>query len=233
MKREKSLIRRLYSFQAIQKLNQKDLYLGSQKKLSLSSFLWLRLLVCVCFFFVFFFFVPYGLFFGPFLAILIYYGMEYLFFDRVIFIREKKLEREAIFFFEVLLLALEGGRSLSSALYITSSHVEGELSLEVQKCFQEMDLGKSFSEAMMSLRSRISSRVIHEVFLNIEESSVFGNDVSKAMEQQLLFLREKRLLDIKGEITKLPTKISVISVLFFLPLLFLLILAPLLLRFLK
>ena len=45
-------------------------------------------------------------------------------------------------------------------------------------------------------------------------------------------LRDKRILEIKGRIGKLPTKISIISVLFFIPIILLVILSPVLIEFL-
>ena len=78
---------------------------------------------------------------------------------------------------------------------------------------------------------RIPSDTINNVILNITQSSIFGNSILESLNNQLDYLKEKRLLEIKAEITKLPTKISVISVLFFIPIMLLIILAPVLLEF--
>lgn len=53
----------------------------------------------------------------------------------------------------------------------------------------------------------------------------------ESLNNQLDFLRDKQLLEIKEEIAKLPTKISVISVIFFIPIMLLVILAPVILTF--
>ncbi len=63
------------------------------------------------------------------------------------------------------------------------------------------------------------------------QSSLFGSNILDTMYNQLDFLREKQILDIKGEIAKIPTKISVFSVIFFVPLILLIILAPLLIEY--
>ena len=60
---------------------------------------------------------------------------------------------------------------------------------------------------------------------------MFGSNIIETMYHQIDFLRERRSLMIKGEINKIPTKISIISVLFVVPLILLLILGPLLLNF--
>ena len=49
---------------------------------------------------------------------------------------------------------------------------------------------------------------------------------------QIDFLRDKQILEIKGQINKIPNKISIVSVLFIVPLILLLVLGPVLLQFL-
>ena len=45
--------------------------------------------------------------------------------------------------------------------------------------------------------------------------------------------REKRKMEVKAKISKIPIKISVISVLFFVPLMLLIIISPILLSYIK
>ena len=52
------------------------------------------------------------------------------------------------------------------------------------------------------------------------------------MVNQIDFLREKQMLDVKSEINQLPTKVSVVSAIFFVPIMLLIILAPVLLDYL-
>ena len=110
--------------------------------------------------------------------------------------------------------------------------MESELAEEFRKSLSEMKLGKSFPEAMTSMKERIPSDTINNAILNIVQASVFGNNIQESLNNQLDFLRDKRLLEIKSEIGKLPTKISIISVVFFIPIILLVILAPVLIEFL-
>ena len=57
--------------------------------------------------------------------------------------------------------------------------------------------------------------------------------VVDTMYNQIDYLREKKKLEVKASISKVPIKISVISVLFFVPLILLLILSPILISYLK
>lgn len=50
------------------------------------------------------------------------------------------------------------------------------------------------------------------------------------MNNQINFLRDKQILEIKGEINKIPNKISILSVIFVVPLILLLVLGPFLIN---
>ena len=94
-----------------------------------------------------------------------------------------------------------------------------------------MNLGKSFAEAIQDMKARIPSDTINNALLNIVQASVFGNNIGESLNNQLDFLRDKRLLEVKSEIGKLPTKISIISVVFFIPIILLVILSPVFIDF--
>ena len=92
-------------------------------------------------------------------------------------------------------------------------------------------MGKSFSEALESMKKRIPSDTIHNVLLNMIESNTYGNSILTSLYNQIDYLRDKQLLRVKAEIAKLPTKVSIISVIFFVPIMMLIILAPILIRY--
>lgn len=94
-----------------------------------------------------------------------------------------------------------------------------------------MKLGKSLNEALNDMKKRIPSEAINNALLNMIESNLFGNSILTSMNNQIDFLREKQMLDIKAEINKLPTKVSIISALFFVPIMLLIILAPVLIQY--
>ena len=96
----------------------------------------------------------------------------------------------------------------------------------------EIKLGKSLNEALTDMKKRIPSDAINNAILNMVESNMFGNSIKDSMVNQIDFLREKQMLEVKSEINKLPTKVSIISVIFFVPIMLLIILAPVLLDYL-
>ena len=86
-----------------------------------------------------------------------------------------------------------------------------------------MNFGKSLIEALESMKKRIPSETINNIILNITQTNQFGNSILDTMYNQIDFLREKQ---IKGKINKIPNKVSIISVVFIVPLIMVLILGP-------
>ena len=152
--------------------------------------------------------------------------------DPLIKKRGKKLEKEAVYFFEILTLSLESGRNLYNSLEITVSNIDNELSNEFKYALNEVKYGKSLDTALENLRTRIPSDMIDNVILNIKESNIFGNSIVQTLHNQIDFINEKRMLEIKEVIGKIPMKISIVSVIFYVPLILLLILAPVLVEYL-
>ncbi len=228
---QKSLVRKIYLDRTIKKVEKKVKLLGIHCNYDVQDLLNARLLCSIFIFVVLLIFNKNGYFLAPIAVLIFHYLSEYLVLDIPIKRRAKKLEEEAIFFFEVLSLTLESGRNLTTAIRIASKNVNSELAEEFQKSLNEMKLGKSFSEAITDMKERIPSDTINNALLNIVQASVFGNNIQESLNNQLDFLRDKRLLEIKSEIGKLPTKISIISVVFFIPIILLVILAPVLIEF--
>ena len=83
------------------------------------------------------------------------------------------------------------------------------------------------------MKKRIPSETINNIILNITQTNVFGNSILETMYNQIDFLRDKQILEIKGQINKIPNKISIISVLFMVPLILLLVLGPVVINFLN
>ena len=95
----------------------------------------------------------------------------------------------------------------------------------------DIEYSKSFDEAINDMKERIPSDTINNILLNIRESNMFGNSIIHTLNNQLDYLRETKILETKAYISKIPVKISVISVVFFIPLLLLLILGPVLINY--
>lgn len=228
-----SIIHKIYREKTINKIDAKVKLLGVYNHYDVVTLLNMRLILTILIFIGTLIFSKYGYFLAPILAIMFYVLSEKIVLDYQIKQRVKKLDKEALFFFEVLVLTLEGGRNLKHALSLTVENIDSEISEEFKKMLAEVKLGKSLNESLESMKKRIPSDTINNTLLNMIQSNTFGNSIVDSMYNQIDYLREKQMLDVKAEIAKLPTKVSVISVLFFVPIMLLIILAPVLIEYIS
>lgn len=225
-----NVVNKIYPRSTIKRINKKIKLLGD-KKISLALFLNTRLFIIILGSVLLLIYTKFGYILAPIFAILFYGLFEKVVLDMPIEKRTKKLEKEALFFFEVFALTLEGGRSLKHALDLTVENIDSEIAEEFRKALTEVKLGKSLTESLNMMKTRIPSENINNALLNMIESNAFGNSIQESMYNQIDYLREKQLLDIKAHIAKLPTKVSIISVLFFVPIMMLIILAPVIISY--
>ena len=225
------LSKNIYDRYSRNDIKKRMILLGKNKDSDVYKFLNLRLITSIIIFFVIICFVEWGYVLGIIVVVPYYLLLPRITIDVKINQRRKKLENEAMYFFEILALSLESGNNLYNAITVTSSSIDSELSNEFRKMINDIKYGKSFDEAISSMRERIPSNTINNILLNIKEANLFGNNIINTLDNQLDYLRESKILETRAYISKIPLKISVISVVFFIPLLLLLILGPVLLNY--
>ena len=221
------IIKKIYREKDIEDIQNKINLLGCERKLKFDavSFLNFRIITTILLTIILFLSsVNYIII--PFIIILYYNLFYYVFITNEINKRIKKLDKEALSFFEILTLSLESGRNLENSLEITCYNIDNELSSEFKRSLMEIKFGRSLMEALKDLKKRIPSDTINDIILNITQTSVFGNSIIDVMNNQVEFLREKQILEVKSQINKIPNKVSIISVLFIVPLILLMILGP-------
>ena len=225
-------IRRLYSRKYVNKIVAKFKLLGITNNMDPFDFLISRIITSVILFCLCLYCLDYGYFIAPIVLVIYYNLFNEIFLNAKIKKRNILLEKEAMHFFEVLTLSLETGRNLTEAIDVTTSNVGGMLSDEFKEAIREISFGKSMSEALNDMQSRIPSDTINNVILSLTQSNLYGNSIIENLYTQIDYLREKRKMEIKGRISKVPVLISIISVLFFVPLLLIIILGPVILEYL-
>lgn len=226
-------VNRIYSEKYVSKVISKVKLLGYDSNVSAYDIILIRLFTSVILFILMLYFFDYGYIFGPIITLIYYFMFNRIVLDNKIKNRMIKLENEAMHFFEVLTLSLETGRNLASAIEVTTMNVSGILSSEFSEAVREVTFGKSLNEALTDMQERIPSETINNIILSLTQSNLYGNSIIDNLYSQIDYLREKRKLEVKGRISKVPIYISVISVLFFVPLLLLIILGPVILNYFK
>ena len=228
---KEELIRKIYSEGYIDKQIKKVKLLGKETNINVFDLMIARLLSSVLLFVVVLFSFKYGYIIAPCLVVVYYFVFNKFSLDNKLKTRMIKLESEAMHFFEVLTLSLETGRNLLEAIDVTTANVSGTLSDEFKETIREVSFGKSLNEALTDMQTRIPSDTINNIILSLTESNLYGNSIIKNLYNQIDFLREKRKMEVKGRISKVPIYISVISVFFFIPLLLLIIVGPIILEY--
>ena len=222
----------IYRKKDIEKIDKKLRLFGISSKYNTQYFLNIRLLLSILVFLLLFLVLDNGYIIGPIGSIIFYYIFTYLMIDKPLKVRELKLEKEGFYFIEIMTLSIEEGRNIESAIKVASENVDSEIALEFREMLNQVKLGKSFNEALEDMREKIPSDAINNIISNIMQASLFGSGILETMYNQLDYLRDKQIMEIKSEIAKIPTKISVFSVLIFIPLILLIILSPVLIDFL-
>lgn len=232
MKNKKSFINRIYREKDIKKIDAKINQFGVSKKFTTEYFMNFRLFTSMIVFVVLFIFADFGALIAPVATVLWYILVGYFMIDKPLKKRERKLDNEAYYYFEVLTLALESGRNLENAIKMACKYIDSEISSEFKETIKQVNFGKSLTESLSVMSARIPSLTINNIILNMEQSNLFGNSIIETMYNQLDFLKDKQIMDIKAQINKIPNKISIFSVLFFIPLILFIILGPVLIDFL-
>lgn len=225
------MFKKIFNKGTVKRIEDKVNLLGTSSKYDAITILSVRLITSILFFVLIFSTSRYGYILAVVFVIIYYLLFEYVVLDSKIKVREKKINNEAIYFFEVLTLSLQTGRNLAEAIEITVNSVDGELSLEFKEALRETGFGKSLTESLNDMQKRIPSDSINNIILALTQANVYGSSIISTLNNQIDYLREKRKMEIKAQISKIPTKISVISVFFFIPLILLIILGPILLNY--
>ena len=233
MENQIKFIEKIYDKKQLNEIEYKLKCLGNDTKYTVSSFCLTRLIISITAFILTILLTDMGYIYAPFVAIACYYLFYYFNITKKTKNRNRRLEHQAIYFFEILTLTLESGRNLENALKVTCDNVDSEISQEFKKALNEMNYGKSLFEALSDLKNRISSDIINNIILNIIQTNRFGNSILDTLYNEVDFLRDKEILTIKEQINKIPNKVSIISVLFIVPLILILILGPYLIEFIS
>ena len=228
---KEEFVRKICSEHYVNKQVSKVKLLGTGNKVDVYDLILARLFSSIILFALILYLYKYGYIIGPCVTVLYYFLFNEVTLDGKLRKRTNSLENEAMHFFEVLTLSLETGRNLVDAIEVTTANVSGLLSGEFRETVREVTFGKSLSEALTDMQYRIPSDTINNIILSLTESNLYGNSIIKNLYGQIDFLREKRKMEVKGRISKVPILISVISVLFFIPLLLIVIAGPLLLEY--
>lgn len=218
--------------ETIDKIQRKINLLGINSNINVYTFMSYRILLTFVVFMISLFHIKFGYIIAPIISYVFYQVFPNMYFSPKIKKRKKMIEYDSIYFFEILALSIESGNTLINAIEVTSDSVNSSIGIEFREVIREIKLGKNLDEALNDLKKRIPSDTVNNIILNIRESNLFGNNVLDTLYNQIDYIRERIVLESRAIISKMPLKISVVSVIIFLPLLLTIVLGPIILKFL-
>ena len=226
----KNLVNKIYTKETIARIKKKNKQFGVEHNYDVDLILGNHLIISIFIFIIAL--IDTTLLKSILIVIAYFFLAEYFFFDYRLAKRRKKLEKQSTFFFQILSLTLESGNNLKNSIDLTCKNMDNELSREFKKAMDDMTLGKSLNESLDDLKTRIPSDTINNIILNLMESNIYGNNMIESLNRELDYISDKIILEAKGKINKMPIKISIVSVIFFIPLIILLLLSPMIIELL-
>lgn len=211
MKMREELTNRVYSYETINKVSQKLNYLDY--KISSKTYVFLKVITTTLIFF-FFLIVKNGYILAPLITIIYYFLFDYLLLDLPISAKIKKIEKEALDFFPLLLLNISGGRSIKQAIKLTTALFDQELSQKFSRVSESLKYGKSLEESLTELEHKIPSQIIGNIIISIKEACVTGNSINNSVDKQLEYLKKKNKHDTLLIAKNKPLKMLLVTFIF-------------------
>ena len=127
---------------------------------------------------------------------------------------------------DLLTISVEAGIGFDGALAQVVNKVPGELSDEIARMLQEVQLGESRVDAFKNLAQRTKVEELDSFVLAMIQADVFGVSVSKVLRAQAVELRTRRRQRAERKAMQVPVKILFPTIFCVLPSLLVVILGP-------
>jgi tight adherence protein C len=127
---------------------------------------------------------------------------------------------------DLLSITVEAGLGFDAAMGRVARQAGGPLGEEMHRVLQEMQLGKSRSEALRDFGERSSIPELKSFVLAMVQADIFGISVAKVLHVQANEMRIKRRQRAEEQAQKVPVKIIFPLILCIFPALFVVLLGP-------
>jgi len=134
-------------------------------------------------------------------------------------------------FFDMVNVSVEAGLGLDAATLKVSKKLSGPLSDEMGRALEEMKLGKTRRDAFGSVRDRVPSELLRSLINALVQADQMGIGMSKVLRAQTVRIRELHKQRAKETAMKAPVKMLFPMILFIFPVLFLILLGPIVVQF--
>jgi len=162
----------------------------------------------------------------------VYWFPDYLLHSRAIQY-ERKLTSQLPQAIEMLLICAESGMGLVSSFQVVAERKGGIIGQELEICLHEIEIGISINDSLSNFRKRNRSKEV-QVFVNtITQAMRMGTMISSVLRNLAGTIRDYERQRVENIIGSLPMKLTIVTMLFFMPLVFIIVLFPSLLSFMQ
>ena len=145
--------------------------------------------------------------------------------------REEQIRREFAGFLDLLSTSTGAGHSLYSSLEMVASRMKGPLGEVLHQVAFDMACGKRFSTAWDEMSERTGIQEIAAFRSTILEAEILGTPVADTLRTMAATARHERRNRVRSRVEALPLKLSLCTVIFFLPPIIIVLVLPNLLKF--
>jgi tight adherence protein C len=130
---------------------------------------------------------------------------------------------------DMMLVCVEAGQSLDQAINRVAKEIETSypsLAEEFQIVAYEMKAGKEKSRVLRDMGERVDVQDINSFVTTLIQSSTFGTSIAEALRVYADEIRDKRVIRAEEKANKLPTKLTLGTMMFCVPPLLIILIGP-------
>jgi tight adherence protein C len=140
--------------------------------------------------------------------------------------RQQRIPRDLPDALDMLTICVEAGLGFDAALAQVARYTRGPLAAEFARALQEMQIGKSRTEAMRSMGERNTAPEFRSFISAMVQSAELGIPVAQVLREQAKEMRVRRRQRAEEQAQKVPVKITFPLILFLFPALLVIIIGP-------
>jgi tight adherence protein C len=140
--------------------------------------------------------------------------------------RQQRIPRTLPDALDMLTICVEAGLGFDAALAQVARHTPGPLAGEFARVLQEMQIGKSRSEAMRAMAARTTVPELRAFVSAMIQSAELGIPVAHVLREQAKEMRVRRRQRAEAQAQKIPVKITFPLILCLFPALLVIVIGP-------
>jgi tight adherence protein C len=127
---------------------------------------------------------------------------------------------------DMIVTTIEAGLGLQAAMLTVARRLQGPIAVEFGRVMREIGIGRARDEALLAMADRSGSRDVAGLARAIAQAERSGISIASVLRTHAQEMRQRRRDLAREQANRIPVKITVLTILFIFPTLFLLVLGP-------